>query len=406
MASASSSFGAPSLANMLARPVSLVISDQELPDDGSSVISSCVLRKFFGFYEVSRVRCAVRDQFPVGRVLPVTAPTLRHVVENFPHMTRENYMAVANAHSIAVRTSYRKEYIRDMLRVHVCTAECVNILIVFSLLNNPHRYFAHQTMPDPFFKKSPGLHYKFTPHTRQPHRMPGVVSEGRDDEHPFPVLLSFDDKKKIIIEWQQHMSADSLRHSACACCAHNVPVHNLALVKFDDVPLNLLRNDCLPEHTLPNSYALEVYQRAILYHKGLQDPWREAGLYLCRPCRASLIAKQPRQPVNALANFQYYGHERLPVDIRSTFSQASVYDLMLVSRARASQIIHHYAYKTTGGQYWTAEDASQRYNKGNIAIRAQDSTELRTLLPPSPDELLDTMCVIFAGHKQVLAGAH
>ncbi|KAG1838130.1 hypothetical protein DFJ58DRAFT_625075, partial [Suillus subalutaceus] len=46
---------------------------------------------------------------------------------------------------------------------------------------------------------------------------------------------------------------------------------------------------------------------------------------------------------------------------------------------------------------------SQRYNQGNIAIRPQDSTELRNLLPPShdaSDELRDAMCVIFGGHSK------
>ncbi|KAG1856190.1 hypothetical protein C8R48DRAFT_749168 [Suillus tomentosus] len=90
----------------------------------------------------------------------------------------------------------------------------------------------------------------------------------------------------------------------------------------------------------------------------------------------SLVSKSPRQPVNSLANFQYYAHERLPPLI-----------------PRASQIVHHYAYKPSSGSHWTAEEASQRYNKGNVAVRAQDSTELRILLLPSPNELHDAMCV-------------
>ncbi|KAG2155409.1 hypothetical protein DEU56DRAFT_942727 [Suillus clintonianus] len=61
---------------------------------------------------------------------------------------------------------------------------------------------------------------------------------------------------------------------------------------------------------------------------------------------------------------------------------------MLISRARASQC-------------WTEEEASQRYNKGNVAVRPQNSTELRNLLPPNCDELRDAMCVIFSGQKQI-----
>ncbi|KAG2136448.1 hypothetical protein DEU56DRAFT_704765, partial [Suillus clintonianus] len=107
-----------------------------------------------------------------------------------------------------------------------------------------------------------------------------------------------------------------------------------------------------------------------------------------------------RQPVNSLANFQYYGFERLPKDVHDVFARASVYDLMLISCARASQITHFYLYKPSGRYNWQGEEGSQRYNQGNVAIRPQDSTELQSLLPPSCDELRDAMCVIFSGHSQ------
>jgi hypothetical protein len=121
---------------------------------------------------------------------------------------------------------------------------------------------------------------------------------------------------------------------------------------------------------------------------------------MCGRCHSTLICKRPRQPVNSLANFQYYGHEKLPDDIRDAFARASAYDLMLIARARASQITHFYAHKPSGWQNWLGEEGSQRYNKGNVAIRPQESTQLQTLLPPSHDELQDAMCVIFSGHAQ------
>ncbi|KAG1851201.1 hypothetical protein C8R48DRAFT_750015 [Suillus tomentosus] len=72
---------------------------------------------------------------------------------------------------------------------------------------------------------------------------------------------------------------------------------------------------------------------------------------------------------------------------------------MLVSRVRTSQITHFYTYKSSLTQFWSAEEASQRYNKGNVAIRLQSSTELYNLLPPNRGELWDAMCVIFSGQK-------
>ncbi|KAG2158083.1 uncharacterized protein EDB93DRAFT_1238383 [Suillus bovinus] len=177
------------------------------------------------------------------------------------------------------------------------------------------------------------------------------------------------------------MSPQSLRCGCCAICAHNICAHDLLCIDASNIPLHLLRNDCLPEHTLPRTYDFELYLRAILYPKGLVDP--------------------PHQPLNSLANFQYYGHERLPVDIREAFSMSSIFDWMLVSRVQASQVTHFYTYKSSisGPHFWSAEEGSQCYNQGNIAICPQNSTELYTLLPLSPDELQEAMCVIFSGQK-------
>jgi hypothetical protein len=151
---------------------------------------------------------------------------------------------------------------------------------------------------------------------------------------------------------------------------------------------------------LPSSYDFDLYGRAVLYPKGMTDCWSLADLLMCGRCHSALVCKCPRQPVNSLANFQYYGHEKLPHEIRDALARASAYDLMLIARARASQITHFYAHKPSGWQHWLGEEGSQRYNKGNIAIRPQDSTHLRTLLPPCHDELRDAMCVIFSGHDQ------
>ncbi|KAG1839206.1 hypothetical protein DFJ58DRAFT_718576 [Suillus subalutaceus] len=144
------------------------------------------------------------------------------------------------------------------------------------------------------------------------------------------------------------MSPDVQCRGACVVCAHNV-------VSPHKVPFQLLRNDCLPEHTLPQTYDFELYARAILYPKGLRDCWSLSDLLMCCSCHSALVCKHLRQP------------------IRDALKLASVYDLMLI-------ITHYYAYKPS-------KEGSQRL---------QESTELRHLLPPSHHELRDVMCVIFS----------
>ncbi|KAG2108797.1 hypothetical protein BD769DRAFT_1392698 [Suillus cothurnatus] len=55
-----------------------------------------------------------------------------------------------------------------------------------------------------------------------------------------------------------------------------------------------------------------------------------------------------------------------------------------------------YKPSSSGNQFWSAEEALQCYNKGNIAIRPQNSTELYTLLPPSPEELQEAIGVAYS----------
>ncbi|KIO01824.1 hypothetical protein M404DRAFT_148974, partial [Pisolithus tinctorius Marx 270] len=47
----------------------------------------------------------------------------------------------------------------------------------------------------------------------------------------------------------------------------------------------------------------------------------------------SLTGKSPLQPVDALANFQYYGWSELPSEVRDVFRSASPFELALVSLA-------------------------------------------------------------------------
>lgn len=51
-------------------------------------------------------------------------------------------------------------------------------------------------------------------------------------------------------------------------------------------------------------------------------------------------------------------------------------------------------------RYYIAEETSQRYNQGNVAVRPQDSLEVRSFLPPSCDQLREAMCVVFTGQKE------
>ena len=101
---------------------------------------------------------------------------------------------------------------------------------------------------------------------------------------------------------------------------------------------HLLRNPLLvlPPHLLPQSYNLDAYQGAVLYAPALHSA-QECGLIdICHGCHRH-ISLHARMLVDALANFQYYAYDQLPVLVREAFEKASLFDIMLVARARASR---------------------------------------------------------------------
>ncbi|KAI6154769.1 hypothetical protein BKA82DRAFT_3968358, partial [Pisolithus tinctorius] len=102
------------------------------------------------------------------------------------------------------------------------------------------------------------------------------------------------------------------------------------------------------------------------------------------------------QPKDAIANFQYYGEAELPHDVLESIQTSTTLELMLIAACRATVITHHYQTRgLRGGR--VPEEASQRFNRGNVALLPQDPTLLSKVLPPSPSDMRGAVCVVFAG---------
>jgi hypothetical protein len=73
---------------------SCIALDQELPATGTAVLS-CILCKYFDFFEVSQVCLLASRQHPVGVLLPLAAPSLCWLINSFLLFTKEQYLAIA-----------------------------------------------------------------------------------------------------------------------------------------------------------------------------------------------------------------------------------------------------------------------------------------------------------------------
>ncbi|KIN93903.1 hypothetical protein M404DRAFT_35596 [Pisolithus tinctorius Marx 270] len=69
---------------------------------------------------------------------------------------------------------------------------------------------------------------------------------------------------------------------------------------------------------------------------------------------------------------------------------------MLVAACHTTVITHHY--QTRGGHGGRVpEEASQWFNRGNVALLPQDPCSLTNILPPTQNDLRGVVCVVFAG---------
>ncbi|KAJ7152241.1 hypothetical protein C8R43DRAFT_1087883 [Mycena crocata] len=91
---------------------------------------------------------------------------------------------------------------------------------------------------------------------------------------------------------------------------------------------------------------------------------------MCSSCKKPL--KKKLQPLDALANFQYYARDELPEDVKEAFAKASLYELMMVSRSRATRITHMFCEKKDARGHEKIYETSQGFSQGNVAILAQD----------------------------------
>ncbi|KAH9895271.1 hypothetical protein C8Q73DRAFT_645718, partial [Cubamyces lactineus] len=281
-----------------------------------------------------------------------------------------------------------------MLSGHVCVTNCLCFTYVFQMLSKPRPLRARETlMPSRNAGISPS---PTVPVSAELHSPSEIGPENIEDGH-----LQIADhvlRRTIIEEWQASTSTVTLQHLVCAVCARSMPAEYVTVEKPSRIDFTLLRNDALPPHVRPTSYNLEAYDGAILNPKGLKNTNVQGEIQVCRECRRDL--RSGRMPLFALANWLYYGHDRLPLEVRQAFRESTHAERLLVARARASTISVRFSELKGHVMHNTAHAGSQKCVKGNVAIHPQDAARLTEVLPPGRDAIRDTLCAVFVGENK------
>ena len=354
--------------------------------------------------------------YPSGPYLPAIPSSVSELVEHFQFLNRSHLRSLAVAHGLSLRPRDRRSWMVDVLHQHtICS--CPLIAVLFHSIPQPR--------PDvqmvnvlvgsalPVARRSDDnqqAQAKWNSRIRESdlqeagrhvldaarHRERRAITHS---ETSFPSITCWDEKLNLISEWQTNFASSNLVEGACAVCGWATPVQKLHRLSPSQEMLRILRNNSLPSHVLPDAYNVQLYQGAILCSYGLTSLDVVGPLRVCSSCRRYLLLSPPRQPRHALANFLYYRVERLSDDVREAFSAASPFDLCLISRCRSSVVTHHYM---SGGSRpgYVVDDAGQGFCRGNVAIFPQNTLQLRKFLPPSGDDIWDTLCVLFSRSGQ------
>ncbi|KAH9854460.1 hypothetical protein C2E23DRAFT_726731, partial [Lenzites betulinus] len=229
----------------------------------------------------------------------------------------------------------------------------------------------------------------------------GERHEPSEDDLLYLAIADENLRRAIIAEWEQAMSTVNLKELVCAVCGRRTPPSQVLFVKAARVRFDLLRNDHLPEHIQPTSYDRAAYGGAILHPEGLVHRDRRGLIKTCKECRRDLCDRNPpRMPRYALANWLYYGHERLPEPVKCAFGKSTQPERMLVARARSNKVAFKFSELKGHRLEGTDPRVSQGCVKGNVAIHPQDAAHLTNVLPPSYDAVRDTLCAVFVGKTQ------
>ncbi|KAF8871656.1 hypothetical protein CPB84DRAFT_1692014, partial [Gymnopilus junonius] len=215
-----------------------------------------------------------------------------------------------------------------------------------------------------------------------------------DEEHLQPA----DDvlKESIIKEWEEVTSHNNICMVVCSVCGIMERSALTAVMDAEDIELSLLRNDELPEAVLPTSYNFEAYDRAILNPKGLHKKESIGRMIVCLPCARSL--RSGDMPRFALANWLYYGRERVPEDITNDFIEASVFERMLYGRARYNTVCCKF---DLDGKNEPPKKSSRLKKgiRGNVVVAPLNAVRLYDILPPNVTECFDTMSAVFVANE-------
>lgn len=216
----------------------------------------------------------------------------------------------------------------------------------------------------------------------------------------WPTLTSENVKEMLLSNFQAATSSDALCTRVCAVCSerkyesdfadHPIPVND------PNLHLDLLRNS-YPIGVQDPFDDNELLRGVMLDCAGFVAGTRDGGsLWTCRFCYRTLSKNV--MPRCALANGMFVG------EVPDCLKDLTVVEEAMIARRRAKCWIIHLneggggVHRTdAGASHGASLPSTQRGMKGHIIVYPSAPQNIGSVLPPSMEETVTPMCVVFVG---------
>ncbi len=204
----------------------------------------------------------------------------------------------------------------------------------------------------------------------------------------WPQLVSSELKQKILNMFCEETSSAGLASFTCATCAGEYPKNQRHMLPFEKINPTLLSAQAdIPANVPLPSHSLLGKDDGLLFHPaGIEEDCTGRPIFqLCKGCCRAL--KADKVPPLALANLTYLG------PIPSELQNLTVIEEAIIAQSCAKCWI----VQLTEDSRDITLPSTQRALKGHVIVYPQRPSEIARILPPSVDEIITPVCVLFVG---------
>lgn len=216
----------------------------------------------------------------------------------------------------------------------------------------------------------------------------------------WPMLTSENVKEMLLSNFQAATSSDALRTRVCAVCSERKYVSDFAdhpiPVNDPNLHLDLLR--CSYPIGVQDPFDDNDLLRGVMLDRAgfVSDPQEGGSLWTCRFCYRTL--SNNIIPRCALANGMFVG------EVPDCLKDLTVVEEAMIARRRAKCWIIHLNEggggvhrSVAGASHGATLPSTQRGMKGHIIVYPSAPQNIGSVLPPSMEETVTPMCVVFVG---------